>query len=780
MAMCSYLVQATPKKMIEQSGSYEMNLLRQMSDSVVFLDGDFFVEFANPSFLSLIKAPSIDAISGLQFYEFAATDQDWILLEKQHTGTSIEVSIATMDKEIIPVDVSFSPIVDEQGLLSGYIAVVRDITRYRNKLDSLKNASDKYKDIAFSGFDWVWEVDTSGTFTFVSPFVNKSMGYSAEELFGKTPFDYMTAEESERVASAFTRISSRNESFHYLVNNLTAKDGNEVIIATSGVPVLGNDGKLKGYRGGNRIITDEVRTADALRKAVAATTRILEGLPVGVVLVDRTKHIRQINARACEVIGRKRDELVGQLCHSAFCPSLVNQCPILDRDMKIDRANHFVLHKDGHQIPVIKSVIPVHLYGEDLLLEAFIDISEMKSFRSDLDQRNREFIREVESYRKNTEAARTPSKEAMKQRAVFIKDKIAALCGITGMVDLLLNSDQTADQREMLSIVQADCRKLTNAVHLMQDKMGSSRGGLSLDGNEFFIRKLLMLAIEPLQDIHMDIRVKIDPLLPDLFYGPVVGLRDALQILLGIAMGELSKKAIEIGVTYISSKESVMEVRFSVSFPGAELAPDGSLHPLADSVSSEVDSRLKVCRQFAKAAGGELDRRIVPGSGCAYWLTIPLEKRISAGVVDDIVLTDVHVLVIEEDDQLRSVYLKMLHGIGCCVTAVADRSEALAGFKESHMCCGPIQIAILDGDPSDHDELVTAKLITHNIVTKGRVQLILCSSQIKAGDIDAYYSGGFSAVFRKPLTLSTLRNCLIKLLGSPGENLPVITEYSLP
>ncbi|MCK5841989.1 MAG: hypothetical protein KAH31_07470, partial [Candidatus Sabulitectum sp.] len=62
----------------------------------------------------------------------------------------------------------------------------------------------------------------------------------------------------------------------------------------------------------------------------------------------------------------------------------------------------------------------------------------------------------------------------------------------------------------------------------------------------------------------------------------------------------------------------------------------------------------------------------------------------------------------------------------------------------------------------------------------GGMQLILCSSQLRAGDVGSYYSEGFSAVLRKPLNLSTLRNCLVKLLGSPGEDLPVITEYSLP
>ncbi|MEA3265417.1 MAG: PAS domain S-box protein [Candidatus Fermentibacteria bacterium] len=757
-----------------------MNLFRQMGDSVVFLNDEFCIEFANPSFLSLIKADSMEAISGLQFSEFAATDQDKILLEEQHTDSSIQVSLSTTGKEVIPVDVSFSPIVDEQGLLSGYIAVVRDITGYRNKMDSLKNAGDKYKDIVLSGFDWVWEVDTSGTFTFLSSSVQQGMGYSSEELFGKTPFDHMTAEEGERVVSVFTRISSRNESFHNLVNHCIAKDGKEVIVATSGVPVFDNDGKLKGYRGGDRIITDEVKTAEALKKAVSVTNKILEGLPVGVVLVDGKKHIRQINDRACEVIGRKRDELVGQLCHSAFCPSLVDQCPILDRDMQVDRAKHFVIHKDGHKIPVVKSVIPVHLFGEDLLLEAFIDISEMQGFKNDLDQTNKELAREVENYRRNTETARVRNKEAMKQRAVFVKDKIAALGGITGIVELLLETDQTAEQREMLTIVQAYCRKMTNAVHLMQDKMGSSRGGISLERNEFLIRKLLRLTVEPLQDMNMDIKVKIDPMLPGLFYGPVAGLRNALQILLEIAVVELSGNAVEIGVTSILSKESVMEVRFSVSFPGAEQAPDGSLHPLADSVSSEVDSRLKVCSEFAKAVGGELDRRIVPGKGCAYWLTIPLEKRISPDVIDDIVLTDVHVLIIEKDSQLRRVYFKMLHGIGCCVTAVADRSEALTGLRESNRCDSPFQIAILDGDSPDRDAALTAKLITLNTVTEGRMQLILCSSRLRAGDIDSYYSEGFSAVLRKPLNLSTLRNCLLKLLGSTGENLPVITEYSLP
>ncbi|MCK5133282.1 MAG: PAS domain S-box protein [Candidatus Sabulitectum sp.] len=768
--------------MNKRFGSYELNLFQQMNDGIVLLNGDFIIEYANPSFLSLVQASSLEEISVFEFHEFAATEQDKILLRELQSSSLMEVSLSTrtMNRKVIPVELSVSPRVDLQGIILGYTVAVRNISLRRNDRDRLQQTMEKYRDIAFCDFDWLWEIDSAGTYTYASASVRECMGYSPEELFGQTPFDFMSREEGMRIASIFNRIASRNESFNNLENRCITKSGDEIVVATSGVPVFDEGGKLKGYRGGDRDITEQVRIAGELKNSQGAAQKMLESLPVGVVIIDSSKRIRQINDRACLVIGREMNELIGEMCHSAICPSLVDQCPILDLEKKIDRAEHFVLHKDGRKIPVVKSAIPVRINSEDLLLEVFIDVSEIKSLEKELNEKNRELRQEIESLKQNVETKHTRNQKNRKHRKKHLSDKIAALGGITGMVDMLLEAEQAEEQRSMLIAVQAECMKLTDAVHLLQDKMDDFQGGFSRECHEFLIRKLLRLVAAPLRDRCISIDVQVDPLLPDLFYGPVRGIESVLRVLLDYSLSLLSNDAIEIGVTYLSSNEQTMEIRFSVNISGAEFFPESVSQFFADEDSPAFDRRMTACREFAQASGGELHGRDDSGSDFAFWLTIPLEQRIDQGLMEKITLDGTHVLVMENDRQLQSVYLKMLESSGCRCTAVADRTAALMKLREAAECGDPVQIAILDGDCSGKDGLVTARLIRHDSVIASRTNMVICSSQIKTGDVDAYKAEGCSALLRKPVSLSTLRNCLIKLVGRSGEDLPIITEYSLP
>lgn len=764
--------------MCNRVNSDEHLLFQQMNDGIVLLNREFSVEYANPSFLSLIQATSLEDISGSDFYEFAATAEDLILLREWQTSSLVELSLSTKSGEVVPVEISVSPRVDQQGGILGYIVAVRNIVLRRNLRDRLQQTMEKYRDMAHCGFDWLWEVDSAGTFTFVSPSVREVMGYSPEELFGQTPFDLMTEEEVERIASVFNRIASRNESFKNLVSRCLTRNGDEVVVTASGIPLFDEDGKLKGYRGGDRDITEEVRTAELLKNTLATAEQILECLPVGVVLVDRNKRIRQINERACTVLGRARKELLGEMCHSALCPALMNQCPILDHEKKIDRAAHFALHKDGHVIPVVKSVIPVQLDSEDFLLEVFVDVSEIKSLK----QKNIELSLAIDNLKKS--AIRIDSR-SRKHHGELLLDKIAALGCINGTVDLLLETEQTDEQSSLLTAVQANCRKLTNGVRFMQDKMGGFQRAFPLEMNEFLLRKLLELAIAPFRGRGLkkgvDIDLQIDPLLPDLFFGPARGIEGVLQALLGISLFRASDDTIEIGITYVSSlKERTMQIRFSVGFSGAGVFKTGVRQLFTDADLSAMDSRTATCKEFAREVGGEFHTRDTPGSDFAFWLTIPLERCENRGAAQKDILKGVRVLIMENDTQLRSVYLKMLQSGGCRVTAVADRKLALIELRKAAERDDPVQIAVLGCDFSENDGLITARLIRNDGIIGNRTDLVICSSQIKTGDIEEYQQEGYSALLRKPLSLSTLRNCLIEVLSRSGENLPIITEYSLP
>ncbi|HVK66101.1 MAG TPA: PAS domain-containing protein, partial [Polyangium sp.] len=90
--------------------------------------------------------------------------------------------------------------------------------------------------------DWVWEVDASGVYTFVSPRIRDFLGYAPEEALGKTPFDFMPPEEVPRLRALFGPIVAARGPFKDLENVNIHKDGRRVVLETSGVPLFDETG----------------------------------------------------------------------------------------------------------------------------------------------------------------------------------------------------------------------------------------------------------------------------------------------------------------------------------------------------------------------------------------------------------------------------------------------------------------------------------------------------------------------------------------------------------
>ncbi len=60
-------------------------------------------------------------------------------------------------------------------------------------------SEERYRGLVEGLYDWIWEVDTDNVYTYSSPRSYDVLGYRPEELLGKSPTEFMTPEESERV-----------------------------------------------------------------------------------------------------------------------------------------------------------------------------------------------------------------------------------------------------------------------------------------------------------------------------------------------------------------------------------------------------------------------------------------------------------------------------------------------------------------------------------------------------------------------------------------------------
>ena len=84
------------------------------------------------------------------------------------------------------------------------------------------------------------------------------MGYSPEEMIGRHYFSIYHEDDRERVRAAAEKTVGRLEAFVNFVNRKRHKDGRQVIVETSGVPIFNSSGELAGYRGADRDVTQRV------------------------------------------------------------------------------------------------------------------------------------------------------------------------------------------------------------------------------------------------------------------------------------------------------------------------------------------------------------------------------------------------------------------------------------------------------------------------------------------------------------------------------------------
>lgn len=143
----------------------------------------------------------------------------------------------------------------------------------RHGLDSeataraLQHSEARFRSMVESTSDWFWEVDPTGTYTFCNNKVQELLGYAPEEVIGKRPFDFMPPAEAKHISWTFRDIVANRRPFANLENINLHKDGREVVLETSGVPIFDTDGRFLGYRGIDRDITLRRQAQEALVKA---------------------------------------------------------------------------------------------------------------------------------------------------------------------------------------------------------------------------------------------------------------------------------------------------------------------------------------------------------------------------------------------------------------------------------------------------------------------------------------------------------------------------------
>jgi PAS domain S-box-containing protein len=177
-----------------------------------------------------------------------------------------EVELNCKDGSTVPVEIKATFLRGLVGQPVGVLGITRDIRERKKAEEALRHSERRFRDIADNAFEWIWEVDPNGKYTYSSPTVEKILGYKPVEVIEKHFYDLLHPDDKERVEKETLEIFARKEPFRELIFKSLNKDGTTVWLSTSGVPLLDEKGNLVGYRGADTDITERKKAEEAIRE----------------------------------------------------------------------------------------------------------------------------------------------------------------------------------------------------------------------------------------------------------------------------------------------------------------------------------------------------------------------------------------------------------------------------------------------------------------------------------------------------------------------------------
>lgn len=130
----------------------------------------------------------------------------------------------------------------------------------------------------------------------------------------------------------------------------------------------------------NRDLIERIKTLSGdIREKTTLIQSLLEYSPFGIMIFDSKKRVIQLNKAAEKILAINRSQAIGHHCKD-FLTCYVNHghCPILKERHVFDREEVTCKVSNKDSKPLLRSTVHIREKGEDIIIEALIDISEIK------------------------------------------------------------------------------------------------------------------------------------------------------------------------------------------------------------------------------------------------------------------------------------------------------------------------------------------------------------------------------------------------------------------
>lgn len=306
----------------------------------------------------------------------------------------LETKIICKNNKEIDVDISLSVLKNYEGNINGSIGIIRDITKRKFIEVSLEQSEKKFKQLYQQAPVPYHTLSPDGQITDVNNKWCHILGYTKEEVIGKSIFDFIVKDERKEAKNSFKEkmISKKLYTGGHERTFLTKNGEKRIFIINDffSFDSFDKNHNIRSVHTTMEDITNRKKLEREIKKSKKHFQNLFNNIIDPVVIVDSKGKFLEISDNLEKSTGHKKEDLIGKNFMKVKVVTEKSKRLLLKNlikrmaGVKIKPYEIEVLTADGRVLPFEINAAKIEYLGKPADMVIFRDISERKKMQKEL------------------------------------------------------------------------------------------------------------------------------------------------------------------------------------------------------------------------------------------------------------------------------------------------------------------------------------------------------------------------------------------------------------